>query len=97
MKTTTDNTMRCLVKETLSYKIEEINSQMAALDAEHQNLVASEDWLGQMLEIPVDAEYKGNGAWLYRGRGIFAVPRDGGGKYEDAFDFLAQSDRGPCF
>ena len=91
---TNDNTMQYLLPEALSYKLHEIQMKRETLDAEEDNLEAAGDWLGQMMPLPKGAEYKGNGAWLYRGRGVFAVLRDGGGKYEEAFDFLAQSERG---
>ena len=44
-----------------------------------KGLMASEDWLCNMLPHPPGAEYNGGGAWLHQasgGGGIFAIKQD---------------------
>ena len=96
MNTTTDNTMTAFIPDTISYKLHLIQMKREALDAEHQDLMASEDWLCNMLPHPPGAEYKGGGAWLHRasgGGGVFAIKQDVE-PGEPAFVFLATSSVG---
>ena len=76
-----------LLTKTLGYQLDHIESNMAVLDAEQQQLreMANEF---SVLPIPEGATYKGNGSWLYRGCGIHAVKPD---LTEEGFQFLAQS------
>ena len=79
MNTTTDNTMTASIPDTISYKLHLIQIKKEALDAEHRDLMASEDWLYNMLPHPPGAEYTGGGAWLHRasgGGGIFAISEE---------------------
>ena len=44
---TTDNTITCVVPETLSDQINHIDGEMALLSKQLENLMASEDWISQ--------------------------------------------------
>ena len=98
MNTTTDNTTSStmtyapktvgkLLAETIGYKLTHIESNVAALDHEQQQLMEAASELSR-LPIPTNAEYKSNGAWLYRGCGVHAIKRE---PTSGGFQFLAQS------
>ena len=98
MNTTTDNTTPStmtyapqtvgkLLTETIGYKLNHIESNMAVLDHEQQQLMEAASELSK-LPIPVSAEYKSHGAWLYRGFGVHAIKRE---PTSGGFQFLAQS------
>ena len=87
MTTENDNTKSAGIPDTINFKLHLIQMKREALDAEHQDLMASEDWLSHGPH-PKGAEYKGNGAWLNSAGGIFAISRGPG------FEFLAISDAG---
>ena len=79
MNTTTDNTMTAFIPDTISYKLHLIKMKRETLDAEHQDLMAHEDWLSNTTPGIEGAEYKGDGSWLHRasgGGGIFAISRE---------------------
>ena len=86
MNTKTDKFLDCIA-DSISYKLHLIQMKREALDAEHQDLMASEDWLSQGPH-PEGAEYKGEGTWVHNAGGIFAIFRGPG------FDFLATSSAG---
>ena len=83
----TDNTITCVVPETLSDQINHIDGEMALLSKQLENLMASEAWISQGPH-PEGSEYKGKGVWLYGGGQVHAIPRPQG------FNYLAQTDRG---
>ena len=98
MNTTTDNTTSStmtyapktvgkLLAETIGYKLTHIESNVAALDHRQQQLMEAASELSR-LPIPTNAEYKSNGAWLYRGCGVHAIKRE---PTSGGFQFLAQS------
>ena len=87
---TTPRPMTAFIPDTVSYRLHLIQMKREALDAEHQDLMASEDWLCNMLPHPPGAEYKGDGSWLHSAGGIFAISQElepGVG----VFQFLATS------
>ena len=91
---TTPSTMTCapetvgkLLTKTLGYQLDHIESNMAVLDHEQQQLMEAASELSE-LPIPDSAEYKSNGAWLYRGFGVHAIKRE---PTSGGFQFLAQS------
>ena len=83
---TTDNTINCVLSETLKHRLDRIETQMEILCAEHQDLMISEDWASQG-PCPEGSEYKGKGVWLYRGGEVHVIPRS------PAFEYVAQAER----
>ena len=90
---TNDNTQSAFISYTISYKLHLIQMKREALDAEHQDLMASEDWLCNMLPHPAGAEYKGDGSWLHSAGGIFAFSQEIEPGVRE-FEFLATSSVG---
>ena len=84
---------------TLLSKLNRVQSQIAVLDHENDELKAQEEFLTNRylpLELwPEGAIYKGRGQWVYRDASIYAVP----GKFtapgkQTGFYFLAVTDIG---
>ena len=92
MNTKTDNFLDCIA-DSISYKLHLIQIKREALDAEHQDLMASEDWLSQGPH-PEGAEYKGEGTWVHNAGGIFALSSGVKPSPAPGFDFLATSSAG---
>ena len=88
-----DNTKSAFIPYTISYKLHLIQMKREALDAKHQDLMASEDWLCNMLPHPAGAEYKGDGSWLHSAGGIFAFSQEIEPGMRE-FEFLATSSVG---